>query len=68
MPGLQEFRNVPFYHVLKLSKFVCSKAKVLRQRYGLQPELCREVVAVNMDVRRFVQLMAPKVESVRTLT
>jgi hypothetical protein len=38
----------------------------LRASWGrVEPELGREVVAVNMDVRRFVGFVAIKIEPIR---
>jgi len=41
-----------------------TEAKVSGQRNRVQPELCRLIVAIHMDVGRLVQLMAVKIHTV----
>jgi hypothetical protein len=41
-----------------------AKANAVRQRYRLKPELRRQHVAINVNVRRLAQFMAPEVKPV----
>ena len=43
----------------------CTKTKVKRKRHRIQPELSRLRIAINMNVRRLIGLMAVKVDAVR---
>jgi hypothetical protein len=42
------------------------EAKICTQRNGIKPELCRLIVSINMDVWRFVRLMAVKIHAIRS--
>ncbi len=46
-------------------EFYRAETKVSGQRNRLQPELCRLIIAINMDVRRLVRLIALKIHTVR---
>jgi hypothetical protein len=41
-----------------------SKAQVARQSHGLEPELCGEILPVNVNVRRLVGFMAVEVKPI----
>jgi len=41
-----------------------TEAKVSGQRNRVQPELCRLIVAIHMDMGRLVRLMAVKIHAV----
>jgi hypothetical protein len=41
------------------------EAKVSSQGNGVQPEFCRLIIPIHVDVRRFVRLMAIEVHPVR---
>ena len=47
----------PFY----LAKFVSAKSKVPRQAKRFEPELGRIIVAIDMDMRRFIRLVTGRV-------
>ena len=46
-------------------EFRGTEAKVRSQRNGVQPELCRLIVPIHMDVGRLVRFMAIKIHTVR---
>src|ERR1017187_7430868 len=46
------------------TKFHRAEAKVSGQRNRVQPELCRLIVAIHMDMGRLVRLMAVKIHAV----
>jgi hypothetical protein len=68
MPALQEFLLLGFYHTLDSRKFHGREAQILRKRNGVEPELRRLVVAVNVDVRWLIRLVAVEVEAIGTAT
>jgi hypothetical protein len=53
------------YNALDAAQFLGREAQVARESDWLQPELGRQVVAINMNVCRFVWFMAVKVQPVR---
>ena len=50
---------------LNLPQLVCSKTVIASKRNRLKPEFCRRVVAIDVDVWRLIQLVAPKIEPIR---
>jgi hypothetical protein len=49
---------------LYLAQFVGAKSKVRRQLHRIEPEFCGNVIAIDMNMRRLVRLMAVEIESV----
>src|SRR5437762_1793525 len=54
IPFLQKGRFIFLQHALNLSKFHRTEAEVSRKRHRGQPEFCRLIIAIYMDVRRFI--------------
>jgi hypothetical protein len=65
IPCLQKTLTRIPHHRLYLAQFVGAKSKVACQLDGTKPEFSRQIVAVNMNVRRFVGLVTVKVETIR---
>jgi len=65
IPCLQERLPVLLHYGLYPTKFDGAKPKVLGQRDGHKPELCRFRVSVHVDVGRLMRFMTVKIESVR---
>src|ERR1017187_1419777 len=53
-----------FHQTIDAPQFSRTKAKIPRERHGRRPELGRLIIAVDVDVRRFVRLVAVKVHTV----
>ena len=47
------------------AEFVRAKPKIAHQLHRFEPELCGQIVAIDMNVRRFVRFVAVKIEPVR---
>src|SRR5438105_8852981 len=62
MPGLQECYLMLNYQFLKPPQLLGREAEVPCEADRLQPELGRQVVPVNMDMRRLIGFMAIDVE------
>src|SRR5712671_1145191 len=65
IPRLLEFCTVLCHKRLYRAEFVRAKPKIIRQLYRFQPELSRRLVAIDMDVRRFVWLVTVKIKTIR---
>lgn len=63
IPGLQKFFLVPFYQFLDLFQFSSGKPDIGCKRNRFKPELSRKPFAINMDMGRFIWLVAKKVKS-----
>jgi len=50
--------------LLYAPEFDRTEAKVERQTDRIQPELCRLIVTVDMDVRRLVRFVTEKIDTV----
>src|ERR1035437_6334258 len=66
IPCLQEFFPILGHHRLYRAQFVGAKPKIARQLGWVNPELSRQVVAIDMNVRRFVGFV--KTEKLDDLT
>ena len=66
IPSLQECRLMLNYEFLKPPQLMRREAAVPCESNRLQPKFGRQIVSVNMDVRRLIGLMAVEVESVWT--
>src|SRR5215213_8361325 len=56
-PGLPQQGTILGHDLLDAAQLASTKAQVVGQAHGLQPELGRAVVSVHVDVRRLVRLM-----------
>ena len=56
---------MPGHHRLHRAQFVGAKPKIARQLGWVEPELSRQVVAIDLNVRRFARFVALKIEPVR---
>src|SRR6266540_606870 len=65
MPSLQECRLMLSDQFLKPPQLLGCEAEVPCEADRLQPELRRQIVPVNMDMRRLIGFMAVEVEAVR---
>jgi hypothetical protein len=52
------------YQQLYLAEFVCAKPQVCRQLDRMEPELGGGVVAIHVNMRRLIRLMAVEIESI----
>src|SRR5271157_3725032 len=66
MPGLQEFRFMFGDQFLNPPQFLGRKPKVPCEPERLQPEFGREIIPVDMDVRRLMRLVAVEIKAIRT--
>src|SRR5687767_11083645 len=64
IPFLQKCRFVFLQHSLDLSKFDRTESEIPRQRHGAQPEFGRLIIAINVDMRRFIGLMRMEVHPI----
>ena len=64
MPSLQKFRLMLNYQFLKPPQFLGRETKIPCEADRLQPKLGRQIVPVNMDMRRLIRFMAVEVETV----
>ena len=55
---------IVFYNSLDRPQFVRAEPKVPRKRNRVEPEFCALIVAIHVDMRRFVRLMAEKIERI----
>lgn len=55
---------VLFYQGLYCTKLLGVKPEVSSQRYWLKPELCREIVAVNVHMARLIGFVAKEIEPI----
>src|SRR5579863_10000383 len=65
IPRLQEKRPVLCHHRLYCAEFVCAKSEIRCELDRIEPEFRRQIVAVDMNVRRLVRLVTVEVETVR---
>ena len=47
------------------TKFVRIEAKVVRQFYLVQPELSRNIVSIDVDMRRFADVVTVEIDTIR---
>src|SRR5205814_708265 len=64
IPGLQEKTHVFRHELLKSPKFGTAETEVASESHRYKPELCREVVAVNVDVRWLIGFVAIEVKTI----
>src|SRR5260221_14129082 len=64
IPCLHERLPVPLHYGLYPTKFRGAKPKVLGQRYGHNPELCRFLVSIGVDMRRLMRFVTVKIKSI----
>src|SRR5438067_12872253 len=65
MPSLQECRLMLNHQFLKPPQLLGWEAEVPRQADRLQPELGRQIVPIDMNMRRLIGFMAVEVKAVR---
>jgi len=68
MPSLQQLVSVRPDQQLYSTQLDRLEATVARKAHRRQPELGRAVVAVNVDMRRFVQVVTHVVDAVRPIS
>ena len=64
MPGLNDSLLIVVHDPLDFGKLASSEAQIPGQTDGLDPEPGREIIAIDVDVRRLVGLVAVEVEPV----
>jgi hypothetical protein len=65
MPSLQECCLMLNRQFLKPPQLLGREAEVPRETDRPQPELSRQIVPIDMDVRRLIRFMAVEIEAVR---
>jgi hypothetical protein len=50
------------------SQFRKRESEILRKSHGSQPEFCRKIVPINVDVGRLIRLVAVEVKAVWTMS
>jgi len=68
MPSLHDGFVVLYDDFLYLAKLMCSIPKVTGQANRFQPKLGGASVLIDMDMRRFDQIMADEVKSIRPVS
>lgn len=53
-------------YFLNAPQFFCTKAKITRKTYRIQPELGRLIITVHVNVRWLVRLVTVEVDALRT--
>jgi len=68
IPFLQQFALPILYQFLNISKLVRSETQVSGETDWAEPELCRIIVPINVDMRGFVRFMAIEEKSIWALS
>jgi hypothetical protein len=68
LPVFQQIVHVLLDQSLNITKFVRPKTKIIRQSHWGQPKLARNLIAIDVNMRRFLGFMRVEIHAVRTTT